>query len=73
MNKTDVLFHEEDEYIVMTEDEWKLLLVANHFKHKFWYDIEDPEGWTYNLVETDIYTAIDKLHQLKENHDANLI
>jgi len=73
MNKTDVLFHEEDEYVVMTEDEWKILLIANHFKCKFWYDIEDPEGYTYNLFETDIYAAINKLHQLKENHNANLI
>ncbi len=67
MKKEDVIWHEEDEYIVMTENGWKLILVANHFKYKFWYTVEDPDGYIYEVYEKDIYKAIDKLNQLQSD------
>jgi len=66
ITKEDVLWHEEDEYVVMKDsDNWKIVLVANHFKYKFWYDVETPEGNTLGLIEEDIYEAINKLYQEK--------
>ena len=69
ITKEDVVWHEEDETIVLEDKEgWKILLVANHFRYKFWYDIEFPDGATLGLFEKDIYKAIDKLDEIRENY-----
>ena len=65
INPEDVLFLEECEYTVRQNKGWKLLLVANHYKYKFWYEIEDPEGCIYDFTTTDIYAAIDKFNELQ--------
>lgn len=63
MKKEDVVWHEEDEYIVMSENGWKLLLVANHFKYNFWYEIQNPDGYYLDFITENIYEAIDKINQ----------
>ena len=68
MRKEDVVFHEDDEYVVMEEDGWKILLCVNHFKCMFGYDVENPDGGSYGLYTWDIYEAIEKLNELKREY-----
>ena len=69
ISKADVVWYEEEEYVALEDKEgWKILLVANHFRHKFWYDIETPDGYTLGLIEQNIYKAIDKLDEVRENY-----
>jgi len=68
MDKTDVVWHEEDEYVVMEEDGWKIILVANYFKNKFRYEIEIPGGYLLPFSTPNIYEAIEKkLNEEKKN------
>lgn len=69
MKKEDVVWYEDEEYPVMEDsDGWKIILIANHFKYKFAYDIETPDGYTLGLYETDIYKAIDRLNEEKKTY-----
>jgi hypothetical protein len=49
MRKEDLVWHEEDESVVMEDpDGWKLIFIMNHFKGTFWYEIKAPID--YNLI-----------------------
>ncbi len=66
MRKEDVVWHEEDESIVMEDtDGWKLICVMNHFKGDYWYEIKTPDDYYLNYVFYDIYNAIDKINEEK--------
>jgi len=67
MNRNDVLFHQDDEYVVMRDpDGWELLLMADHFNYKFWYEIRDLQGYYYSEYGTTyIENAIEDLNMLK--------
>lgn len=74
MNRTDVLLHQDDEYVVMEDpDGWKLMLMADHFNYKFWYEIKGPDGYYYSdYATTYIEYAIDDLNRLKFGEDPNI-
>lgn len=38
MKKEYVVWHEDDEYVVMEDEGWKLICVINHFKGRFHYE-----------------------------------
>ena len=44
------------------EDGWKLVFCFDHFKKKYWYEVESPSG-PLNFNTYNIYTAIDYLNQ----------
>ncbi len=67
MNKEEVVWHGQDEYVVMEEDGWKIMLVANHFKNKFRYEIETPDNYWLPFSTENIYEAIEKLNEEKKN------
>lgn len=63
MNKEDVVWFENVETVVMEDQGWKLILMSNHFKYKFWYEIQTPEKSYLDFTTTDIYEAIDKINE----------
>lgn len=69
MTHQDVLMYDYEEYPVMIDpDGWKIILIANHYKYKFYYDVESPDGYTLGLIEKDIYAAIDRLNEEKKRY-----
>lgn len=69
MRKEDLVWHEEDEYMVMQDpDGWDLICIVNHFKGNLCYDIGTPDGYTFGLYETDPYKAIDFLNEKKKTY-----
>ena len=69
MKKEDVVWHEEDEYLVMKDsDGWQLICIMNHFKNKFWYEIKTPNNHYLKYTFENIYEAIDKLNKEKQNN-----
>ena len=67
MKRESVLFHNEDEYVVMEEDGYCLIVEIDHFKQKFWYTVKFPDETYANFFTFDIYEAIDMLNYYKEN------
>ena len=59
----EILWLNEVEYPLIEKEGWKIIFVANHFKYKFWYEIEDSEGCTLDFITTDIHEAIHKLEE----------
>ena len=69
MKKEDVVWHEEDESVVLQDDDgWAIILMANHFRYKFWYEIKTPDNYYLDFMTKNIYEAIDKLNEEKENY-----
>ena len=69
MKKEDVFWHEEDEYTVMEDDGWKLILVMNHLKGRFHYEILTPDGYYLDYMNTNICETIDFLNKMKTGVD----
>ena len=64
----EILWLNEVEYPLIEKEGWKIIFVANHFKYKFWYTIEDPEGCTLDFMTEDVYAAIDRLKEEMINY-----
>ncbi len=63
ISKEEVCWHNEDEYIVMKEDGWRIIFVVNHFKNKSHYEIQTPEGYYLPVFYHDIYKAIERINE----------
>lgn len=70
MDKMDLLWHEEDESIIMKDpDGQALVCYINHFKNgRVSYDIKTPDNYYLGLYEDDIYKTIDKLNETKKTY-----
>ena len=69
MRKEDVVWHEEDESIVMEDaDGWKLICIMNHFKGRFHYEIKTPDNYYLDYVNDDIYETIERINQEKRTY-----
>lgn len=69
MKKEDVIWHEENESVVMEdEDGWKLICIINHFKGRFHYEIKTPDNYYLDYMSNDIYETIEKLNQEKRTY-----
>ena len=68
MRKEDVIWHEEDESVVMVDpDDWALVCYINHIKGgRVSYDIKTPDNYYLGLYENDIYKTIDRLNEEKK-------
>jgi len=69
MKKEDVFWHEEDEYVVMEDEGWKLICVMNHYKGRFHYEVQTPDGYYLDYTNTDICETIDFLNKMKTGVD----
>jgi hypothetical protein len=69
MRKEDLVWHEEDESVVMEDpDGWKLIFVMNHFKNKFWYEIQAPNNYYLNMFFDSPFEAIDALNKARKEY-----
>ena len=69
MRKEDLVWHEEDESIVMEDpDGWKLIFIMNHAKNSFWYEIQAPNGYYLKAYFDNPYDAIDELNKARKNY-----
>ena len=69
MKKENIFWHEDDEYTVMEDDGWKLILVMNHLKGRFHYEILTPDDCYLDYMNTDICETIDFLNKMKTGVD----
>lgn len=69
MKKEYVVWHEDDEYVVMEDEGWKLICVMNHFKGRFHYEVKTPDDYYLDYMNTDIYETIDFLNKMKTGVD----
>lgn len=69
MKKEYVVWHEDDEYVVMEDEGWKLICVMNHFKGRFHYEVKTPDNYYLDYMNTDIYETIDFLNKMKTGID----
>ena len=69
MRKEDLIWHEEDESIVMEDpDGWKLICIMNHFKGTFWYEIKAPNDYYLNAFYDNAFDAVDALNKARKNY-----
>ena len=70
MRKEDLVWHEEDESIVMEDpDGWRLIFIMNHArKNTFWYEIQAPNGYYLKTYFDNPYDAIDALNKARKNY-----
>jgi len=67
MREEDVIWHEEDESVVMEDaDGWKLICVMNHFTGRFYYEIKTPDNYYLDYASHDIYETIGRLNREKK-------
>ena len=69
MKKEYVVWHEDDEYVVMEDEGWKLICVMNHFRGRFHYEVKTPDNRYLDYMNTDIYETIDFLNKMKTGVD----
>lgn len=69
MKKEYVVWHEDDEYVVMEDEGWKLICVMNHFRGRFHYEVKTPDDYYLDYMNTDIYETIDFLNKMKTGVD----
>lgn len=60
MDKMDLLWHQDDEFEVLSDKSgWKLIFVMNHYKNKFRYEVEQPNGERITGLYLNAYDALD--------------
>lgn len=60
MDKMDLFWHQDDEFEVLSDKSgWKLIFVMNHYKNKFRYEVEQPNGEHITGLYLNAYDALD--------------
>lgn len=62
LNKEDVIWYTEEEYVALSYKRWDILLYANHYRTSFWYEIRSPKGYYEGKMYSTIFEAIDALN-----------
>ncbi len=63
LNKTEALFMNEYETELMKYDKYKIIFVADHFNHHFWYEIKVGDEYLGDTVDT-IFDAINTINNM---------